>query len=593
MIDRDTITTSRSRSPLRWIISVAALALIALAMLRPNSSAAQESRPIRPRNSAPVPAPPGSTLAKVRAAGVLRCGADASGGAPFWFGDPNDPAHVIGFEVDIMQAIAAKMGVRLEHVQADWLALFDMLKAERCDVLMCGFEVTEDRAKQADFSVPYYRYGEQLTVRAEDRDRFKSLDDLRGHAITVLNGSAAIEALKEAGWSDDLIKQYDDSLAPYTEVALGRADASLAESIIAAYYAGSDPRLVNQPTLFSFGEYAAVLRKGDRELLDEINAILQEMKTSGELGAIYQRWGIWNDDQRAIGVARGSDQEMIGLARSPSEEGGSTSEWRSIVRALAKGVMFTILLTIISMPSAVIFGLVLALGTMHRRWWIRWPALAYVIIVRGTPLLVQVYLVYFSLPPLGAWLYSLAPGFFAALGLSEHMLTWPNLLVGVLCLSGNYAAYEAEIHRAGLQAVPKGQREAAASLGLSRWQAFRYIVFPQSFRIVLPPIVNDLNSMIKDSCLVSVIGVPELLQTALGVGKSKFIVPKMMVIAAAVYLALCAAADWMGRRLEAQLKRSANAAPSGSPSSSLGPPAAAPRSSDAASAGVLRRGHAH
>jgi ABC-type amino acid transport system permease subunit len=164
--------------------------------------------------------------------------------------------------------------------------------------------------------------------------------------------------------------------------------------------------------------------------------------------------------------------------------------------------------------------------------------------------------VYFSLPALGAWLFGLAPGFFSVIGLSERMLTWPNLLVGVLCLSGNYAAYEAEIHRAGLQAVQKGQREAAMSLGLSGWQSFWHVVFPQSFRIVLPPIVNDLNSMIKDSCLVSVIGVPELLQTALGVGKSMFIVPKMLVIAAVVYLMLCAAGDWLGRSLERRLKRS-------------------------------------
>jgi polar amino acid transport system permease protein len=109
--------------------------------------------------------------------------------------------------------------------------------------------------------------------------------------------------------------------------------------------------------------------------------------------------------------------------------------------------------------------------------------------------------------------------------------------------------------------VPKGQREAAASLGLSRSQAFRYVVLPQSLLIVLPPIVNDLNSMIKDSCLVSVIGVPELLQTALGVGKAKFIVPKMMVLAAAVYLVLCAAADWMGRTLEKKLKQSGRTPP--------------------------------
>ncbi len=518
------------------------------------------------------PAPPQTSLAAIKERGVLLWGADASGGAPFTFYDPADPSKVIGFEHDIMLRVAENMGVRLEQVQADWLALYDMLKSGRCDLLMNGFEVTEDRQEQADFSIPYYRYGEQLTVRAEDKSKYRTLDDLKGKAITVLNGSAAIDALKEAGWSDDLILQYDDSLAPYVDVALGRAEGSVAESIIAAYYAAGDTRLVNQPELFAPGEYAVVVRKGDSELLEEVNRILEQMKSSGELGEIYQRWGIWNDAQIELGIAKGTPQPIGDFARgkpggeesdgaADDSEAGRDGGWERIFRALFKGVLFTLLLTIISMPTAVLFGLVLALGTMSHRWWLKWPALAYVIIVRGTPLLVQVYLVYFSLPVLGEWLFNLAPGFFGGLGVTSHMLTWPNLLVGVICLAGNYAAYEAEIHRAGLQAVPKGQREAAMSLGMSKWQAFRYVVFPQSFRIVLPPIVNDLNSMIKDSCLVSVIGVPELLQTALGVGKAKFIVPKMMVLAAAVYLILCAFADWLGRTLEKKLKHTGTSLP--------------------------------
>src|SRR4030095_3683961 len=131
---------------------------------------------------------PGSTLATVRERGVLRWGADAAGGAPFTFYDPSDPSKIIGFEYDIMQRVAAKMGVRLEQVQADWLALYDMLKSGRCDMLMNGFEVTEDRQEQADFSNPYYRYGEQLTVRAEDAEKYKTLADLKGKAITGVNG---------------------------------------------------------------------------------------------------------------------------------------------------------------------------------------------------------------------------------------------------------------------------------------------------------------------------------------------------------------------------------------------------------------------
>jgi polar amino acid transport system substrate-binding protein len=556
---------SPSRRPHSLLGLLIVAALVAVLGWPGGASEAQTPAPgTYPRVSTPVEAPPGSTLAKVRAEGVLRWGADAAGGAPFAFYDPADPDRTIGFEVEVMERIGQKMGVRLERVQADWLALYDVMKSGRCDLLMCGFEVTEDRQEQADFSVPYYRYGQQLTVRAADREKYPSLDALKGRPISVLNGSAAVDLLKEAGWDDAQIVQYDDSLAPYVDLALGRVEGSIAESIIAAYYAAGDERLFTHPELFSFGEYAAVVRKGDEALLAEINAILEEMKRSGELGEIYQRWGVWNDTQLELGIAKGNEQPLLPESRRPAEgdEAAAPTDWGRIARVIGKGILLTVLLTLIAMPLAVVAGLFLALGTMSRRAWLRWPATAYIILVRGTPLLVQIYLVYFSLPLLGEWVYGVVPGFVQSLldvfG-GPQMLTWPNFAVGAACLAGNYAAYEAEVHRAGLQAVPRGQREAAMSLGMSEWQVLRRVVFPQSFKIILPPLVNDLNSMIKDSSLVSVIGVPELLQTALGIGKSKFIVPKMLVIAALAYLVLCAVADWIGRRVEARLRTSANA----------------------------------
>jgi ABC-type amino acid transport system permease subunit len=163
-------------------------------------------------------------------------------------------------------------------------------------------------------------------------------------------------------------------------------------------------------------------------------------------------------------------------------------------------------------------------------------------VVRGTPLLVQIFLIYYTLPVLGK-----------TLGLGDA-LVWPAFAVGILCLAGNYAAYEAEIHRAGLDAVPKGQREAALSLGMSTRQSLWLVELPQSFRIILPPILNDLVAMIKDTSLVYVIGVRELTAVALGLGKARLIVPQMLVVAAVFYLVVSVVADALGRRLEARLR---------------------------------------
>jgi His/Glu/Gln/Arg/opine family amino acid ABC transporter permease subunit len=203
----------------------------------------------------------------------------------------------------------------------------------------------------------------------------------------------------------------------------------------------------------------------------------------------------------------------------------------------------TLMLTVISMPLAVIIGLLLALMRMSRLKALSWPASVYIEVIRGTPLLVQMYLVYFSLPQLGQ-------------ALGTEWLTLSNFTVGIICLAGNYAAYEAEIHRAGLQAVDKGQREAALSIGMSERQAFFRVVLPQSLRIVVPPVINDLIAMLKDSSLVSVLGVQELLNRAMGIGRSKFTVPKMLVVAALIYLVMSlicyALGRWAERRLKAQ-----------------------------------------
>lgn len=476
-----------------------------------------------------------TTLQRVRRTGELRWGADPSGGEPFVFTDPANPKREIGFEVEMVERIAGHLGVTAKLVPSDWAALPDSLIARRVDLIVNGLEVNAERARQVWFTVPYFRYRQQLTVRRGDRERYRTLEDLKGKPVAVLNGSAGVEVLKEAGWPDRLIVQLDDSLKPYEAVQAKRAEAALAESIIAAAYRARFEDLVSQPDTFSPGLYAMAVHNDDTDLHAELNRILALMMSNGELGEIYQRWGIWDDQQRELGTAMGRQQEGY-------VAGERRTDWGRIVLALLEGAALTLLLTAVSMPLALAAGLVLALMGRSKNPLLAWPARGYIQVVRGTPLLVQMYVIFFSLPKLGEWL-------------GTEALTWPAFLVGVLCLSANYAAYEAEIHRAGIDAVPKGQREAALALGLSERQAFYSVVLPQSFRIILPPVLNDLISMLKDSCLVSVMGVSELLYVANTTGKATFQYAQLLLIAAAIYLLLSLIADWLGKRLEARLRR--------------------------------------
>ncbi len=503
---------------------------------------------------APVAAPiplgtPGTSLRRIQDEGVLRWGVDPAGGAPFSLPDPRDPRHLVGFEVELVARLCERLGVRSEPVPADWLALIDNMKAGRTDLALNGLERSPERAAVVDFTIPYYRYGQQLTVRAADAGKYRSLDDLRGRRISVLNGSASVDVLKRAGFPDQLIVQYDDSLAPYVELENGRVDGSLAESIIAGYYAAGMPALRSIPRTFSPGEYAGAVRKGEPELLAALDAALARMKEQGELGRIYQRWGIWSAEQEQLGIARGPEVAKIALASAESATG---VDWGVVLRELAVATGTTVLLTALAMPLAVVAGLGLALLERSPRRWLAAPARLYIQIVRGTPLLVQIFLVYYTLPVLGK-----------ALGLGDA-LVWPAFAVGILCLAGNYAAYEAEIHRAGLDALPRGQREAALSLGMTQRQSLLFVELPQSFRIILPPILNDLVAMIKDTSLVYVVGVRELTAVALGLGKARLIVPQMLVVAAAFYLVVSVVADALGRRLEARLReRGVSKAPLG------------------------------
>jgi polar amino acid transport system substrate-binding protein len=475
-----------------------------------------------------------TALERIKREGVLRWGASPSGGAPYVFTDPKSPDDVIGFEVDIAEHLARRLGVKAELVPIDdWAALPDALVARRFDLLLNGLEVTDERKEKVAFTAPYYRYRQVLTVRAADRTKYRCLDDLEGRPVGVLSGTASEGILKERGWPDRLIDGQDDSVKPYEQLRLGRVEAVLADDVIAGWYALPDPALYNVSDAFAPGVYAAAVRKEDADLLAALDAALDEMKRGGELGEIYQRWGVWSSQQRELGIARGKPQERV--------EAGEAA-WRRIGLALLRGAGVTLLLTAVSMPLAVALGLGLALMQTSRHAWLRWPATAYVQVVRGTPLLVQIFVVYFSLPRLGEWL-------------GTSLLTWPALPVGALCLTANYAAYEAEIHRAGLESVPKGQREAALSLGLSEGQVLWHVTLPQSFRVVLPPIVNDLISMLKDSCLVSVMGVGELLYVAQTTGKSTGHYGEMLLAAALLYLALSLLCDRLGKRLEERLRR--------------------------------------
>jgi len=210
------------------------------------------------------------------------------------------------------------------------------------------------------------------------------------------------------------------------------------------------------------------------------------------------------------------------------------------IPALLRASRVTLFLTAVSMPIAVALGLFLAVCRRSQYALFSWPTALYIEAIRGTPLLVQLFVIFYSLPQLGLYF-------------ETDLLTLDGMTVAVICLSGNYAAYEAEIHRAGLQAVESGQREAALSLGLSERQSFFSVVLPQAFRIILPPVLNDAIAMLKDCSLVTTITVSELLNVAEGIGRTRINRSQVLLAAAAIYLLMSMTFLLFGKWVEKRL----------------------------------------
>jgi polar amino acid transport system substrate-binding protein len=263
------------------------------------------------------------------------------------------------------------------------------------------------------------------------------------------------------------------------------------------------------------------LRLGDEDLRDAIDRGLADLEAGGELRRIFARW-------RLPEVAGGAPEPAAGDEPPPA----TFDRAQVVLFVRAAGV--TLLLSSLAMALAVPLGLALALGRLYGAAPVRWIAHAYIELFRGTPVLLQLYILYYGIAPL------------------VHL---PAFAAAILGLGLNYGAYEAEVHRAAVQAIPGGQAEAAAALGFSRAQALRLVLLPQALRTALPAMTNDLIALLKDSSLVSVITVVELTKqmTITAVDVRSWALPG--ALCAGLYFAmsypLARLAAWLEARLEA------------------------------------------
>jgi polar amino acid transport system substrate-binding protein len=461
---------------------------------------------------------------------VLRWGGDAEGGAPFVEADPNDPLILRGFDVEVAEQIAKGLGRRPEFHQVGFADIDQSVQRGDFDIGMSGVEDTPARRRMLAATIPYFEFHEVLTMRAEDRGKFSTLAALRGRRVGTLGGTIAYERLLAAEKTDGVIVvSYDDDVHPYADLRAGRLDAVLLDNIIAVRSMRRVPGLWTEPQPVATGHYIGVMATGNTKFRDQINDVLRAQMRDGTLERIYRKWGIWDSYQPAFFA---SVLNADAAAKKASEGGGPVKNLDVVLRyipALLRASLITIVLSCAAMALAVFAGVFIASGRVYGSAPVRALLTIYVEVVRGTPVLLQLFVLYYGL---------------------SSVIRLPAFLAALLGLGLNYAAYESEIYRGALEAVPRGQLEAARTLGLSEAQVLRLVRGPQAFRIALAPMTNDFVALLKDSSLVSVITVIELTkQTSIFAANiGSWVIPG--ILCAALYLVLSLPLSRLAGRLE-------------------------------------------
>lgn len=427
--------------------------------------------------------------------GVLTWGANSVGGVPFVMFDPADETHLIGFETEIAEALAAELGLEPKFIQTEWDILIPGLQRRLYDIAINGIEVTAERQEMINFTIPYYITYLQIVVPKGNPAGISDLESAKGHTIGTLRGSLAYITLAKAGITD--IRSYENEATTYQDMQNGRLDAVVMDAPMSIYYSQFNPmfEFVGKP--IGRMEYAMTIRKGEEEFLEKVNAALVKMRDNGTLRRIYDRWNLWNplvaDAFNDHGPALEKPvmyEYWADIQRGARSWSARIKRYISFLPSFGKAAIVTLKVSMSAMCLALAVGLFIVVCRLFGPLPIRTLAMCYTEFIRGTPVMIQLFFVFYGLPTVG--------------------IRFPPFIAGMLALGLNYAAYESENYRAGLEAIPTAQMEGALALGMTKLQALRHVILPQAIRVSLLPMTNDFIALLKDSSLVSIITLIDL-----------------------------------------------------------------------------------
>ncbi|UBF28654.1 ABC transporter substrate-binding protein/permease [Kovacikia minuta CCNUW1] len=450
---------------------------------------------------------------------------------PYEFYDTKgDERKIVGFDIDIANYIAKQLKFKLKIQESDFNGLIPALQANRADFVMAGMTPTAERRKNVDFSIIYYEAKD--VIIAPKGSNLTQPQDLEGKRVGVQLGTIQEQNAKKIAekFKGIELKQLNRVPDIIQEIKSKRIDAAIVENTVATGFAQANPDLEFNPIPSEEESGSAIAFPKGSKLVAPFNKVLTQMKTSGELTRLSEKWFSQSTAAQAAATTPTQPEKKKGFNLEFSRIAGD-------IPFILAGIPVTLLFTFLSVFFGLIWATILSLFKISGLKPLQWFANAYTSIFRGTPLLLQLSLIYYATPQLTGY-------------------DIPALQAGVATFTLNSGAYMSETIRAGIQAVDKGQGEAAKSLGVPYWLMMWDVILPQALKNILPALVNETVSLLKDSSLVSTIGVVEILRSAQIVGANKYIYFEPLLFAGLIYYILVMGLTSVASLLERRLRRS-------------------------------------
>lgn len=417
------------------------------------------------------------------------------------YGYKDDNGEYVGFDLDLAQEVCDRNDWTLVKQPIEWNSKDMELNSGSIDCIWNGFTMN-GRENDYTWTTPYVD-NSQVVIVKKDSD-IEKLKDLAGKSVVVQTDSSALAAFTgedateenlELAESFHTLQQVSDYNSAFMNLESGVVDAICMDIGVAKYQVESREdtfRMLEEQV--STEQYGIGFKKGNTELRGEVQDTLLAMLADGTFQEIAEKWGLEDS------ISLNADDTYLDEVTKEKK-----TDVAEIIRQLSEGMLATLTIFVLTLIFSMPLGLLITMIRMSSLKPLQWLARIYISVMRGTPLMLQLLVVFFG------------PYYLFGMSLSNSY----RFYAVIIGFSLNYAAYFAEIYRSGIQSIPQGQREAAQVLGYSRSQTFRKIIFPQMVKRVMPPVTNEVITLVKDTSLAFALAYTEMFTLAKQIAAAK------------------------------------------------------------------------